>query len=117
MRQLFKTGVVGLALCWAGQTVVAQHCMIEQSACADLRASKNANLVQILRAPAGNAADSAAQKVVYSTFENLAQKAKASCRSKVSAQGFSPLFVLGNGRSKRALMYKGTSECIWVKAK
>ena len=72
-----------------------------------------------MQSPPKNPVDVASRSVMYSTFEGLQKTARQGCKrkDKVALDGFEPLFTLGSGRKKRALMYKSNSECTWVKVK
>ena len=117
--RLLLIAVLG-AFVWSASASVADAAkfhLINEKSCADLHAPKYAKMVRQMQNPPKNSIDVASQNVIYSTFEDLAKKAKKARSTKVSPDGFKPLFVLGKGRNKRALMYKSKSECIWVKVK
>ncbi|WP_152618450.1 hypothetical protein [Leisingera sp. ANG-Vp] len=119
MKTILSVCALGLVFAAGSAAAAGKHCLIKQDACSDLRSAKNANLVRLLQSPPKNSVDAASHSVIYSTFEGLQKTARQGCKrkDKVALDGFEPLFTLGSGRQKRALMYKSNSECTWVKVK
>ncbi|KNG92489.1 hypothetical protein [Pseudaestuariivita atlantica] len=99
----------------------ASACLIEPKSCSDLLLPKHAKLLRTLQKPASQRAgnETMAVALMYSTFETLQDAANRGCRRKdrVDLADFKPLFVLGDRAQKRAMMFKGTSQCAWMKVK
>ena len=111
--------VMLLAVIAAGPVVAKDVCLLDASMCESMYAAKHKDIFDKLRNPAKRGpGDALAMSVMYSTFQDAEKKTRRCKRSeKVSLDGFSAYFVMGQGREKRAMMVRGKSECAWVQVK
>jgi len=110
---------IGFALAPQGAQA-ASACLLEQKPCSDLYLKKNASMLKSLRKTSGrNSSDTMIAQIIYGTFEKLQTEANKGCKKadRVDLAGYKPLFVLGSGKSKRALFVQGKQNCTWVKVK
>ena len=119
MKKVILIGAAILLTSAGNAMAQGKYCLIEGDTCSELYADKNKAMLRQLRKKDKNSVDLMTSAVIYSTFEKLQSDANKSCKKndRVSVKNYKPLFILRNGREKRALMVKDRKLCTWVKVK
>lgn len=117
---IFSAAVLAVLVSGSSAEAKAGRCLLESTYCDDFSGSDGKLLGLMRKKPSQYIGmDQTSVSIVYSTLEKGQKKADKNCRQKdkVSLDGFRAMFVVGSGKSKRALMLKNKNTCTWVKVK